>query len=51
LVSVLNANIEEFLILKQLDIEENSFDIEDSSRSCGSNIPNIGHFSFLDASI
>jgi hypothetical protein len=47
MVYVLNADIEESLISKQSDIEENAFDIEDSSLSGGSHIPNIGHFSFL----
>jgi hypothetical protein len=47
----LKANIEESSILKQLDIEENAFDIEDFSISGGSHILDIGHFSFLGASI
>jgi hypothetical protein len=47
----LNAYIEEYSISKQLDIEEIAFDIEDSSISGGSHIPDIGHFSFLGASI
>jgi hypothetical protein len=47
----LNADIEESSILKQLNIEENAFNIEDSSISGGSHIPDMGHFSFLGASI
>jgi hypothetical protein len=47
----LNADIEKSSISKQLDIEENAFDIEDSSIPGGSQIPDIGYFSFLGASI
>ncbi len=37
--------------IEAVDIEDNAFDIEDSSISGGSHIPYIGHFSFLGASI
>jgi hypothetical protein len=49
---VLNAKIEKSLISKQSDMEENTFDIEDSLILGGSHhIPDIGHFPFLGASI
>jgi hypothetical protein len=51
LVFVLNAYIEESSISKLSEIEENTFDIEDSSILGGSHIAQIGHFSFLGASI
>jgi hypothetical protein len=51
LVYVLNADINESLISKQLDINENTFNIEDSSISSGSHKSNFSHFSFLGALI
>jgi hypothetical protein len=51
LVYVLNANIEESSIFKQSDIEENTFDIKDSSILGGPHVPDIGQFSFLGALI
>jgi hypothetical protein len=45
------SDIEESSILKQSDIEENTFDIEDSLILGGSHIPDNRHFSSLGVSI